>query len=97
MNLQQEINRLVRQAVMEEVNSLSIRATIREQIEAAGVSHDDIKEMIECKNCVHGYFSGSCGFHNLCGAGKCYLCHEQYGGECDEYIEGKPPEGKEPM
>lgn len=51
----------------------------------------------ECKNCVHGYYLESCGFHNLCGAGKCYLCHEQYGGECDEYIEGKPPEGKEPM
>ena len=46
MNLQQEINKAVRQAIMEEVNALGMRAAIREQIEATGVSHDDIKEMI---------------------------------------------------
>ena len=46
MTLENEINRVVRQAIMEEINGLSIRATIREQIEATGVSHGDIKEMI---------------------------------------------------
>lgn len=46
MNLQQEINKAVRQAIMEEVNALGMRAAIREQIEATGVSHGDIKKMI---------------------------------------------------
>ena len=46
MDVNQEINRLVRQAIMEEINNLAIRAAIREKIEAAGVSHDDIKQMV---------------------------------------------------
>ena len=46
MNLQQEINHMVRQAIMEEINNLAIRATIREKIEAAGVSREDIREMV---------------------------------------------------
>lgn len=46
MDLQQEINKAVRQAVMEEVNGLGVRAAIREQIEATGVSHGDIREMV---------------------------------------------------
>lgn len=46
MNFQQEINKAVRQAIREEVNSIGMRAAIREQIEATGVSHGDIKEMI---------------------------------------------------
>lgn len=47
MDLQQEIRRMVRQAVMEEINGLAIRATIREKIEAAGVTDGDIREMFQ--------------------------------------------------
>lgn len=46
MDLQQEINRMVRQAIMEEINGLAVRATIREKIEAAGVTSEDIREMV---------------------------------------------------
>lgn len=46
MDLQQEINRMVRQAIMEEINNLAVRATIREKIEAAGVTGEDIREMV---------------------------------------------------
>ena len=54
MDLQQEINRMVRHAIMEEINNLAIRATIREKIEAAGVSHEDIREMV--KETADSYF-----------------------------------------
>lgn len=54
MDLQQEINRMVRQAIMEEINNLAIRATIREKIEAAGVSHEDIREMV--RDTADSYF-----------------------------------------
>ena len=47
MDLQQEINTMVRRAIMEEINNLAIRATIREKIEAAGISDNDIKTMVK--------------------------------------------------
>lgn len=46
MDLEKEINSMVRKAIMEEINNLAIRATMREKIEAAGVSHEDIRNMI---------------------------------------------------
>ena len=46
MDLQQEINTMVRRAIMEEINNLAVRATIREKIEAAGISDNDIKTMV---------------------------------------------------
>lgn len=46
MDIQQEINTMVRRAIMEEINNLAIRATIREKIESAGISDDDIKTMV---------------------------------------------------
>lgn len=51
----------------------------------------------KCKNCKHGYFADfdSTGWHNLCGAGYCYLCHQRDGGECYGYEAGPVPEGKE--
>lgn len=53
----------------------------------------------DCNKCVNGYFSDfdHSGWHMLCGAGHCYLCHMKHGGECREFKEGKPPKGKEPM
>ena len=49
----------------------------------------------DCKKCKHGYFAAydSSGWHNLCGAGHCYLCHQNKGGECNDYEEGEVPEG----
>lgn len=46
MDLQEEIRKSVRQAVMEEINGLAIRATIREKIEASGITHKEIREII---------------------------------------------------
>lgn len=55
----------------------------------------------DCNKCENGYFSDfDCsGWHNLCGAGHCYLCHMNGFGssECPDFKEGKPPEGKELM
>ena len=55
-------------------------------------------DKINCYTCKHGYFKDFSwdGWHNLCGAYHCYLCAENYG-ECDDYEEGIPPEGAEPM
>ena len=51
----------------------------------------------KCEKCKHGYFEDfdSTGWHSLCGAGYCYLCHQRDGGECYGYEEGLVPEGKE--
>ena len=60
-----------------------------------------IEEKIEhkCETCRFGYFEDfdSTGWHNLCGAGHCYLCHQMFGGECDGYEKGPIPDGKDPM
>ena len=55
------------------------------------------KEKI-CDTCKHGYFSDFSvdGYHNLCGAGECYLCNRQRG-QCELYEQGEPPEESEPM
>lgn len=59
----------------------------------------DKKKVSDCNTCVHGYFEAFdfTGWHDLCGAYHCYLCQMNSGGECPDYEEGKPPEGKEPM
>ncbi len=51
-----------------------------------------------CETCKHGYFEDfdSSGFHNMCGAFRCYLCAQQFGG-CSDYEAGEKPTGKEPM
>ena len=53
----------------------------------------------DCNKCKHGFYAGSdcTGWHNLCGAGHCYLCHQSNEGECDDYVEGDIPDGVEPM
>ena len=58
----------------------------------------EFNENINCNTCKYGYFKGfsSDGWHNICGAGNCYLCAIR-NGECDDYEEGKPPEGSEEM
>lgn len=61
MDLQQEISRMVRQVVMEEINGLAIRATIREKIEAAGVTDGDIREMV--RETADSYFRSAMGGH----------------------------------
>ena len=45
--LEEQIHQLVRQAVMEEINNLGIRATLRQQIVDAGFTKDDIRSMIQ--------------------------------------------------
>ena len=54
MNIEQTIKTAVRQAIMEEINGLAIRATIREKIEAAGVTDADIRELV--KQTADSYF-----------------------------------------
>lgn len=58
----------------------------------------EFNEKINCDTCKHGYFKNFSfdGWHNLCGAYKCYLC-AQSNGYCDNYEEGKPPEGVKEM
>lgn len=46
MNFEQEIRTLARRAIMEEINSLGIKALLREQIVDAGFTHDEIRSMI---------------------------------------------------
>lgn len=47
MNFESEVRSLVRQAVMQEINDLGIRATIRERISETGLTDKEIKELIE--------------------------------------------------
>jgi hypothetical protein len=53
----------------------------------------------DCNKCKNGYFASfdSSSWHNLCGAGHCYLCQLQYGGKCVDYEEGSPPANASPM
>lgn len=46
MDIEKEIRTMVRGAVMEEINALSINAVLREKIVEAGFTHEDIKNMI---------------------------------------------------
>ncbi len=45
--LEEQIRQLVRQAMMEEINNLGIRATLRQQIVDAGFTKDDIHSMVQ--------------------------------------------------
>ena len=45
--LEEQIHKLVQQAIMEEINNLGIRATLRQQIVDAGFTKDDIRSMIQ--------------------------------------------------
>lgn len=49
-----------------------------------------------CGNCKYGYFAGFFpdGWHNLCGAGLCYLCVGN-NATCFEYEFGDIPEEHE--
>lgn len=47
MNFENEVKSLVKQAVMQEINDLGIRATIRERISETGLTDKEIKELIE--------------------------------------------------
>ena len=47
MNFEQEVKMLVKQAVMQEINDLGIRATIRERISETGLTDKKIRELIE--------------------------------------------------
>lgn len=47
MSFEQEIHSMVRQKIMEEINGLGIRAAIREEIEASGVTKGKIRELVE--------------------------------------------------
>ena len=53
-------------------------------------------EEINCNTCKHGYCSYIDDYHNICGAGNCYLCAKSFG-ECDDYEKGTPPENAEEM
>lgn len=52
---------MVRQAIMEEINGLAVRATIREKIEAAGVTSEDIREMV--RETADSYFRSAMDGH----------------------------------
>jgi hypothetical protein len=53
-------------------------------------------ENINCETCKYGYFLdySDDGYHNLCGAGECYLCARLHN-KCDFYEQGNIPEGSE--
>lgn len=47
MNFENEVRSLVKQAVMQEIKDLGIRATIRERISETGLTDKEIRELIE--------------------------------------------------
>ena len=47
MNFENEVKSLVKQAVMQEINDLGIRATIRERISETGLKDEEIRKLIE--------------------------------------------------
>lgn len=47
MNIEQEVRTLVRRQIMEEVNGLGVRAAIRQEIEASGITKEEVREMVE--------------------------------------------------
>lgn len=53
MNFENEVRSLVKQAVMQEIDDLGIRATIRERISETGLTDKEIIELIE--NTVDSY------------------------------------------
>lgn len=55
-------------------------------------------EEVNCSTCKNGYHDGYSwdGWHNLCGAGRCYLCAER-DQSCSSYEKGEPPEGEKPL
>ena len=50
---------------------------------------------INCGTCKNGYFEclSLDGWHNCCGAGRCYLCQSRQG-RCSKYEKGDVPKGK---
>lgn len=46
MNIEEEVRKMVRRAIMEEVNGLCTRAAIRQEIEASGITKGKVNEMV---------------------------------------------------
>lgn len=46
MDMNQELRSLVRQAVMEEINNLGVRAAIKERISDTGLSDTELRQMV---------------------------------------------------
>lgn len=46
MDIEKEIKSMVRSAVMEEISNLGIKAVVREYIENAGFTHEDVRKII---------------------------------------------------
>lgn len=53
INIEEEVRKIVRRVIMEEVNGLCIRAAIREEIEASGITKPKVNEMV--KDAVDSY------------------------------------------
>lgn len=47
MDMNQELRSLVRQAVMEEINNLGVRAAIKERISDTGLSDGELRQMVK--------------------------------------------------
>lgn len=52
MDLEQEINRIARQKIMQEINGLGIRAAIREEIEKSGITKGKVNELVKKRSIV---------------------------------------------
>jgi tetrahydromethanopterin S-methyltransferase subunit H len=63
MNFETEVKSLVKQAVMQEINDLGIRATIRERITETGLTKDDINNMV--KDTVDSYIKSALNSQNV--------------------------------
>ena len=53
MNIEEEVRKIVRRTIMEEVNGLGTRAAIRQEIEASGITKEKVNEMV--KDTVDSY------------------------------------------
>ena len=47
MDMNQELRSLVRQAVMEEINNLGVRAAIKERISDTGLYDEELRQMVK--------------------------------------------------
>lgn len=70
MDIEKEIKAMVRSAVMEEINNLGIRAVVREQIEKAGFTHEDVRNII--REMADSYFRSAMDGNVECGIRSIY-------------------------
>ena len=47
IDIESEVKKLVRKNIMQEINGLGLRAAIRQEIEASGITKENVKELVK--------------------------------------------------